>query len=114
MISQDHWICLIGHSHGTRMVASSLHAMAGGEVEGRVLTSGAKPPRRLRVVLAAAAIDHDWLNPNKRFDRALCQAEAVINLRNASDFPLQFYPFRHPISSKSMATCGLTRRDRMR
>jgi hypothetical protein len=112
MISPDHPICLIGHSHGTRIVASALHVMAGGVVERRVLTSGAKPPRRLRVVFAAAAIDHDWLNPNKRFGRALCQAEAVINLRNSTDFPLMFYTLRHPTSSRAMAITGLTCRDR--
>jgi hypothetical protein len=113
-VSADHPICLIGHSHGTRMVSAALHAMAGGEVEGRMLAAGGQPLRRIRVVLAAAAIDHDWLNPDERYGRALCQAEAVLNLRNRTDFPLLFYPLRRPISTKALAISGLTRGDRAR
>ena len=111
-ISTDHPICLIGHSHGTRMVSAALHSMAGGAVEGRVLASGIQSPRRIRVVLAAAAIDHDWLNPDERYGRALCPAEAILNLRNPADFPLLFYPLRRPISGKALAISGLTCRDR--
>lgn len=112
-LSTDHPICMIGHSHGTRMVASALHAMGGGVVEGRILNGSPRQPRRIRVVLAAAAIDHDWLNPYERYGQALCQAEAVINLRNHTDLPLQFYPLRRPISARALAITGLTRRDRM-
>ncbi len=111
-VSVDHPICLIGHSHGTRMVASALHAMAGGSIEGRKLATGAHPVRRIRVVLAAAAIDHDWLNPNERYGLALCRAEAVINLRNRADFPLLFYPLRRPVSTGALAITGVTRGDR--
>ena len=111
-VSVDHPICLIGHSHGTRMVLAALHSMAGGVVEGRVLAGGVQSPRQIRVVLAAAAIDHDWLNPTERYGRALYQAEAVLNLRNRIDFPLLFYPLRRPISGKALAISGLTARDR--
>ena len=111
-VSTDHPICLIGHSHGTRMVSSALHAMGGGTVEGRYFANGPQPPRHLRVVLAAAAIDHDWLNPDERYGKALCQAEAVLNLRNCVDFPLLFYPLRRPISGRALAISGITRRDR--
>lgn len=111
-ISPDHPVCLIGHSHGTRMVAAALHAMAGGDVERRLFANGPQPPRRIRAVLAAAAIDHNWLNPNERYGLALCQAEAVLNLRNCADFPLLFYPLRRPISAPSLAITGLTRQDR--
>lgn len=112
-ISADHPVCLIGHSHGTRLVSASLHALAGGAVDGRVLACGPQPPRHIRVVLAAAAIDHDWLNPTERFGLALCQSEAVVNLKNSHDFPLLFYPLRRPISTPAMAISGVTRRDRV-
>ena len=112
-VSVDHPICLIGHSHGSRLVSSALHSLGGGIVEGRQLAIGPQPARHIRVVMAAAAIDHDWLNPDQRYGRALCQAEAVINLQNRTDFPLLFYPLRRPISASSMATTGLTRNDRV-
>lgn len=111
-VSADHPICLIGHSHGTRMVTAALHSMGGGAVEGRLLANGPQPPRNIRVVLAAAAIDHHWLNPDDRFGLALCQAEAVINLRNHADVPLQLYPLRRPISAQALAITGFTRGDR--
>lgn len=111
-VSCQHPVCVVGHSHGTRMVAAALHSMGGGAVEGRFFAGGPQPPRRIRVVLAAAAIDHDWLNPNERFGLALNQSEAIINLRNHSDLPLTFYPLRRPISGKALAVSGLTRHDR--
>ena len=111
-VSDRHPICLIGHSHGTRMVSAALHSMGGGCVEGRSLAGGPQPPRRIRVVLAAAAIDHDWLNPNERFGLALNQSEALINLRNHSDLPLTLYPLRRPFSGKALAVSGFTKRDR--
>ena len=111
-VSVDHPICLIGHSHGTRMVSAALHSMGGGAVEGRLLAAGPQQPRHIRVVLAAAAIDHHWLNLDDRFGRALCQAEAVINLRNHADLPLLIYPLRRPISGRALAISGWTKRDR--
>ncbi|WP_397571534.1 hypothetical protein [Schlesneria sp. T3-172] len=111
-VSHQHPVCVIGHSHGTRMVSAALHSMGGGAVEGRFFAGGPQPPRRIRVILAAAAIDHDWLNPNERFGLALNQCEAVINLRNHTDFPLTIYPLRRPISGKALAISSFTRRDR--
>lgn len=111
-VSADHPICMIGHSHGTRMVTAALHCMGGGAVEGRMLSHGPQPARNIRVVLAAAAIDHHWLNPDDRFGLALHQAQAVINLRNHADLPLQLYPLRRPISAKALAITGFTRGDR--
>lgn len=111
-ISLDHPICLIGHSHGTRMVSAALHSMAGGVVSGKQFAGGPQPLRKIRVVFAAAAIDHDWLNPNERFGLALCPAEAVINLKNQHDFPLLFYPLRRPFATRAMAVSGFTRSDR--
>jgi hypothetical protein len=111
-VSANHPVCLIGHSHGARMVSAALHTMGGGAVEGRYFSQGAQPVRKIRVVLAAAAMDHHWLNPEDRFGRALCQTEAMINLQNHIDLPLLFYPLRRPISGKALAISGVTRRDR--
>ena len=86
--------------------------MAGGEVDGKVLREIPQSPRHIRVVLAAAAMDHDWLNPEARYGHALCAAEAVVNLQNKQDFPLIFYPMRRPFSMGALAIKGFTSGDR--
>lgn len=111
-IHPDHPVCLIGHSHGTRLVSAALHLMAGGTVDGRRIANAPLPERQLRVVLAAAAMDHDWLNPNERYGMALCHVEAILNLRNRGDLPLNFYQFRRPVSRRALAITGVTARDR--
>ncbi len=111
-VPEGHPISLIGHSHGARMVSATVHALAGGGVEGRCLSGGPDFSHRIRVVLAAAAIDHDWFNPGQRFDLTLGRAEAVLNLRNRHDVPLLFYPTRRLCSHGSIAITGVTRGDR--
>ncbi|MBC8116458.1 MAG: alpha/beta hydrolase, partial [Candidatus Saccharimonas sp.] len=111
-VPEGHPISLIGHSHGARMVSATVHALAGGVVAGRCYSGGSDGRHRIRVVLAAAAIDHDWFNPGGRFDLTLCRAEAVLNLRNRHDFPLLFYPLRRPFSPAALAVTGVTHRDR--
>lgn len=105
-------VCLIGHSHGTRVVASALHLMGGGRVQG-VAHRWARPNgRRIRTVFAAAAIRHDWLNPGERYGRALCSTECLINLKNRHDAALALYPLRHPFSGHSLGSRGFSSRDR--
>lgn len=111
-ISPDHPVCMIGHSHGTRMVAAALHSMSGGTIEGKVLASNNHASRRIRVVMAAAAMDHTWLNPDERYGQALCSTEALINLSNKTDFPLWFYPLRRPFAARALAITGIMDRDR--
>ncbi len=105
-------VCLVGHSHGTRVVTSALHLMGGGAVEDYVLTPGPCPHHRLRAVFAASAIDHDWMNPGERYDRALCSVECLLNLRNKCDPALLIYPLRRPFAGGALGAMGFTRRDR--
>ncbi|MCA9011567.1 MAG: alpha/beta hydrolase [Planctomycetaceae bacterium] len=107
-------VCLMGHSHGTRVITSSLHLMAGGEVDGYVLTPGPCPHHRLRAVFAASAIDHNWMNPGYRYDRALHCVEGILNLQNECDAALFIYPLRHPFSGGALGFTGLSRKDRIR
>jgi esterase/lipase superfamily enzyme len=51
-------ICLIGHSHGARMVSSAMHLLGGGTVQGYRFCKPGDCSHRIRVVLLAAAIDH--------------------------------------------------------
>lgn len=103
-------VCLVGHSHGARTVLSALHLSAGGSVQ-KLTFYGSVGPRPLRAVLAAAAVDHDWLNPGERFDLVLRRSE-VMNLRNRCDPALTFYPLSRPFSRPSLANVGFTDLDR--
>jgi hypothetical protein len=103
-------VCLIGHSHGARMVSSAMHFLGGGELQGIRVCDG--PRHRVRAVLAAAAIDHDWLVPGQRYDRALCGAECVLSLRSKYDWALSIYPLRRPFSRLALGQCGFTTKDR--
>ncbi|MEO2017678.1 MAG: hypothetical protein ABGZ53_25265 [Fuerstiella sp.] len=106
-------ICLLGHSHGTRVIASSLHLLAGGDVQGVCHPSARAEGRHIRTVFAASAIDHDWLNPTKRYGRALCSTQCLLNLQNTRDPALKFYACRMPLISKhALGRSGLTSPDR--
>lgn len=105
-------VCLVGHSHGTRVISSGLHLLGGGVVEGHRHSTPGCSGRRIRVVYTASAIDHDWLNPDERFGRALCCVECLINLRNAKDPALQIYPLRRIGSSRALGLAGFTSKDR--
>ena len=104
-------VSLLGHSLGARTIASSLHLLGGGTVHGQSRWNPADCGHRIRVVLAAAAIEHDWLNPGDRYGCALNRAECLLNLRNECDFALALYPLRRPFSSRALARSGFTSKD---
>lgn len=108
----SHRVSLLGHSHGARAVASSLHVLGGGLVQGYQLTPGRPQPPRIRAVFAAGALDHHWLNPGERYGNGLCRVEAIVNLNNRFDLPLTLYPLRRPFSNRALARAGFTWRDR--
>ncbi|MEO2030124.1 MAG: hypothetical protein ABGZ23_30030 [Fuerstiella sp.] len=106
-------ICLLGHSHGTRVIGSALHLLAGGTVQGVRHPFARAEGRHIRTVFAASAIDHDWLNPTKRYGRALCSTQCLLNLQNTRDPALKFYAFRMPLIAKHpLGRTGLTSHDR--
>lgn len=107
-------ICLVGHSHGARVTIATLHLIAGGEINGQTYPYDTGSNRRYRAVLAAAALDRHWLNPGERYDFAVCRVEGMLNLVNATDVALHFYPLRHAFSRKAIAVTGVTRWDRHR
>lgn len=111
LLPPDCPVCLIGHSHGARTVASALHLSSAGTVQGLAFYGDVGQSRRMRGVMAAAAFDHDWLNPDQLYGRALCRSE-VMNLRNHCDAALHFYPLVRPLSRPSLASVGFTDSDR--
>ena len=107
-------VALIGHSHGARVVLSSMQLAAGGSIDGHVYPYSMGTNRRYRVVLAAGALDHDWLNPGQRYDRALLRVECLLNLQNRHDLPLSVYPIHRPFARRAIARSGFTQRDVMK
>ncbi len=80
-------VCLVGHSHGARSAAATLHLIGGGSVANYVYPTTPLLQRRYRAVFAAAAIDRDWLNPGEMYGCALYPAEGVLNLVNRGLHP---------------------------
>jgi Alpha/beta hydrolase of unknown function (DUF900) len=105
-------VSFIGHSLGCRTILSTLHLAGGGEVQGFCCPDGLGPNRRFRAVFAAAAVDHNWLNPHDRYGCALPRTECIVNLQNRKDLPLAFYPLYRPFAGRAIARSGLTRRDK--
>ena len=62
-IPPGHPVCLMGHSHGARMVAAALHVLGGGEVDNVRLTWPAPPDLRVRGVLVAEVLDASLARP---------------------------------------------------
>jgi hypothetical protein len=114
-IPPEHPVSLLGHSHGARTTLSTLHLLGGGRVQGKCVGRCSRyQGHRLRAVLAAAAVDHHWLNPGERYDRAVCRSEAIVTLRNKRDRALWFYPLHKPFGRSALSHSGLHRSDRMR
>lgn len=103
-------ICLLGHSHGSRVALSATHLLAGGSVQGYKLQSPDNA-HRIRLVLAAAAVDHDWLNPGQRYDCAVRRCECLVNMTNCLDYALLAYPARKVIGVRALGQSGFTHFD---
>jgi len=104
-------VTMIGHSHGARMILATMHLAGGGTVEGHYFPYSMGANRRFRAVLAAGAMDHNWLNPGQVYCCALNRLECVLNLRNRRDSALGFYPLSRPFAHRAVARSGFTRLD---
>jgi esterase/lipase superfamily enzyme len=104
-------ISMIGHSHGCRVILSTLHLAGGGDVQGMTYPAIQATPRRYRAVFAAAAVDHHWMNPKDRYGCALPVTECIINLQNRKDLALAVYPLHRPFAGRALGRIGLLRRD---
>jgi len=105
---------LMGHSHGCRMIASALHLLAGGRVNGVGLPARSWSNRAFRVTFLSAAIDHDWLNPDQKYGLAINRMSWLQNHVHPCDWALLSYPFRYPGSSRALGQTGFTRKDMRR
>ncbi len=104
-------VTLIGHSHGGRLILSTMHLAGGGTIEGNRFPYSMGANRRFRAVLAAGALDHNWLNPGQPYSCALNRLECLLNLQNKEDRALFFYPLSRPFAHRAIARAGVTPRD---
>ena len=104
-IPPENPICMIGHSHGCRLIASAIHLLGGGTVCGFSVPD-ACPQRRIRVVFGAAAIDQHWLNPGQRYGCGLRRVECLLNIKNRTDLPLNLYPLGDPFWHRAIGQGG--------
>ncbi|MBS0209216.1 MAG: alpha/beta hydrolase [Planctomycetes bacterium] len=85
-------VSVIGYSLGGRVCCGALHLLAGGALNGRPIDFAA--PERVapvRAILVAAAVDEDWLMPNRRYGLATKDVERVAVLYNPHDMVLHHY-----------------------
>jgi hypothetical protein len=106
---------LVGYSFGARVVSGALQLVGGGSLAGRTLPAGRNdPPAALRAVLLAAAIDHDWLLPGRRYGQALAAVERLVVLVNPQDRVLRFYRFLAPgTGAAALGARGLATSDEL-
>lgn len=110
-IPQENSVRLMGHSHGCRMICSALHLLSGGKVDGKSLPAYAWSSRAMRVTFFSAAMDHDWLNPGHKYERAIHRICWLQNHCHSHDWALLTYPFRYPGSSRALGQTGFTKKD---
>jgi hypothetical protein len=110
-IPSENSVRLLGHSHGCRMIASALHLLSGGRVDGITLKPSSWSNRCMRVTFFSAAIDHDWLNPGQKYDLAIHRMCWLQNHTHRLDWALLTYPLRYPGSSRALGQLGFTRKD---
>lgn len=103
-------VSVVAYSLGARITTGALHLLGGGSLGGRTMAiepSPARPP--IRVVLMAAAVDHDSLLPGRRHGRALTAVERLVLLVNPKDRVLRWYRFIAPRSgATALGSHGLT------
>jgi len=104
-------VCLVGHSHGSRLILSAMHLAGGGTIEGYAFPYSMGANRRYRVILAAGAMDHNWLNPGQHYECALNRIECLLNLQNRHDLALAAFPLSRPFGRRAVARSGFTSRD---
>ncbi len=106
-IHPDVPVTLFGDSFGPRMIAASLHCLAGGSIQGQCLTQRTHPRRRaVRAVLMSAALDAHWLSPGQRYGLALTQVEHLLVTVNPADQALQWYPRMNHLLHKGANALG--------
>ncbi len=110
-------ITLLGQSYGGRVVAATLHLLAGGILKDTRFADSfgleaGRADLHIRAIVLAGAIDRDWLDPGARLGEALKACEAYLDLTNHRDEALSLYPLLVQSGMhKAMGRTGLSNKD---
>lgn len=85
----DVQVGLLGYSFGARIITGGMHLLGGGNLLGRVVSSGNRRPTN--VVLWAAALHNYWLLPGRFYGCALPMAQDWLIYVNGCDPVLKHY-----------------------
>ncbi len=95
-----------------RFTCSAAGRSRAGRTSPSVCLPTSRPDLELHGVIIAAASDHDWLDPGKKYDRALYAAKGFLNLYNRKDESLLFYAgLIKSGHHRAIGRIGLTNRD---
>jgi hypothetical protein len=89
----DTRISFVGYSYGGRLVASALHVLGGGTIEGRSLPHRVHPHRRpITAIILAGALNNFAFQPGESNDRTLSQVNRLLVTIDSLDRVLRVYP----------------------
>ncbi len=91
-LSPEQRVSLLGYSFGARIATGGLHVASGGQLAGRVLAPRDEAAPQARVVLLAAALHNNWLQPGCYHGDALTHVDYLLNLYDCCDPVLKRYP----------------------
>ncbi|MCP4191449.1 MAG: alpha/beta hydrolase [Planctomycetaceae bacterium] len=101
-------VSLIGYSFGSRIVAGSLHILAGGQFRGNKLGTELLPAIRPRAILLAGAFHHSWLRPGGAFGLATTNVDHIYSTINRRDPALKhFYVTSKYSKPKALGYVGI-------
>ncbi len=100
-LPESQHVSLLGYSFGARIASGALHLLGGGQLSGRSLPPHPVTSANTRVVMLAAAMHNNWLQPGEYHGLAMSHLEYLLNLYNCCDPVLRRY---HALYRHSHAT----------
>ena len=121
-VRSDVPVHLIGYSLGSKIIAGSMHLLAGGEIDGQSLpTASSMDPKtsveRYQVTMFAPAMENYAMAPGGRFENAVSRMKSLVMTRNGNDRVLKWYPRLYgkggPEAMGYVGPCGIVEKDRV-
>ncbi|QDU78464.1 hypothetical protein Pla110_01680 [Polystyrenella longa] len=100
-------VTLLGHSHGARMCAQTLH-----DLDHSQKWKDRQDQADIQAIFIAAAFDHFWLQPGQRNDRVVHVTDRILNMKNSNDLALAFYSVQGSTGAEPLGRVGFTPQDR--